>query len=335
MSVLSSGQSAIENVIHPRGNFNYLVVKCKYKGKVLRFIFDNGAEISLVRKDLFRRVKVFRGTVVDAKHQAKEFEMTKKKIKMKLMLPSETIVVKQPFILMDTLPELFVRNHIDGVLGNNVISQFDWDIDFKTRTVDILGSENETKDGFYEIAKNGDELIQSVIYTGDSLNVKEEIQVLLDCGFNGIVKMSKKVVDEYSEFCLFRKGLTGSIISQSHVFSPILASDLILDDMKVSNIPIVFSERFPKGSALIGLGFLSKFEKVIILNSKGKLLLKKKTSIEFTILSPDVKNDKIYGYLTDECNLNKRTQLFKIGQVINLSELKQKEYMWRSTITDN
>jgi hypothetical protein len=128
------------------GKSGHLYLKGQMNGITGLFLFDTGAEISLINEKYItgKELKIKPFTINDAKgikqtknvYLVKSFELDAIKINELDVFPADSLMWKSPKGIF------YNQDSIVGVVGNNIISKFIWDFDMVKKRVTVSNSKS-------------------------------------------------------------------------------------------------------------------------------------------------------------------------------------------------
>ena len=306
---------------------NYIFVDVKIKGKKMKFLFDNRVDYTAITRsklDYISKKKVPKFTIqgIDATGKTITISVTKKKYNIHM----DKIHSRINLLILDKVPEFFKEKGVDGILGNDVISELDWTLDFEQHRAKMYKDEEFTANDFLKIDK----------FKNDSINLKislEDKQDIISVPFEIDLGYSGKLICnldslQYKNPNLYSIGLTSSLARKNTIMeSTIEIGNLEFREFKIMNVPIENSKEIQKN--LLGVSFLSKFDKVILYNSKNQLWLMYKPFVFFSEEAVSLNENGEIRFLTakEKKNLDQNQLGSKLPNY-----WKSKTFNWKSTI---
>ncbi len=291
-------------------DFNLIFIEVNINNKPLTFLFDNGCETSFLfdKKENFYKYKIIAKTLVyDADKEKDTVFITKCKIE----IPALNIRKKLRMVI--TSPPLYLQEQgVSGVLGNDVISFYNWEIDFKKykiKTYDKLDTTNVIKLADF---KNKRDELSTILTIND---IKDTFDI--DLGFNQTLIYKQFLKKEENSY--IKKGMAESIVKNRIIDSTfIITSDICFFNQHCfTNIPISWNKKNKRN--LIGVGFLKEFDIFYIDNLTSTLWVQAKDSLQFYLPSVKVVNSKVMSITTHG---EKNDNSIKIGDVLSEEQIK-------------
>lgn len=297
----------------------YFIVNVNIENQNFKLAFDTGAQKTvLFNNKILNAQNADEIGMIGASGDTINGLLSKKKMKIEFLdfnifekiqicyLPNELVTLKKLF-------------DIDGLLGNDIISKYDWHLDFLNNNLKILSSSdkkaldvNNFIDVPFERKNNRDYLMFTIQIHKDS--IATQLPLLVDLGDISVISLKNQL--PYNRKKEFTKITINSTIS-GDAFSTfdIFTGSFNLANYQLSNI--VFTSTISKASNAVGLGFFKLFEDLYILNSKQNFLLKKINSAEIKLQSLGVIDEKIYSMLIPVDKYTKLDDFIKDGKLFN------------------
>jgi predicted aspartyl protease len=247
-----------------------IIVNVVVDGKKLNFIFDSGAQISMLFDDgSFNLEKAREVKVIDANDKPTKALIIRKKI----AIPSLKIKNKGYCLVMKNIPQALKELNIHGIIGADIINRCDWEINFKNLEISRLKKKfSLPKDSFYEINTHIDKTTHGtstyIIIDNDT------IPFLIDTGSNLILTAYKPNSDLQTSNLKLKVFAYSFTISSNYLedTSFIGLENITIGDFQIKDIPV--SYYMNKGTTnSIGTKFFKPFGRFYMLNSKNKILI--------------------------------------------------------------
>ena len=248
-----------------------IVVPVKIEGEVYRFIFDTGAQTTIISKHLSKKFNLEKKgsiPVRDSHHSTERLNVgIVKEMEIEDLQYSNVGVVVNDF--RDNLQ--FTCLGIDGILGMNVIHLNNWKIDYDKNEITALNGKSKissqgTTPLLFRI-KRGTPYIKLYV-NGD----KEEF--LLDIGKNGTaLSISPRVgIKEYNNKLI---GYSSFGMHGKMKFDTVRYAQVELSDGSYFYKKDVIVSQTAKSNFVIGTGYIEKYYQYIILDFKRNVLYMK------------------------------------------------------------
>jgi hypothetical protein len=304
-----------ENEVY-RKKIDFIFINVNIKGNNYKFLFDTGA-FTTVFYDIENVVKTDKNQSVNMINSMKDIDTTysfpKKDIPFELADYDIKIKGINKFIISKDIPKEFKDYNIRGVLGNNIISKFDWYYDFANNKLVICKDKrNIDKSEYVSITFDNVYRTECELITDKNCSLYDKY--LIDTGYSDILFHSK--VDCYKDYINYKSKIVTIAKNIDITDEKIIKTDLEFGNLKITGIPVNISDIINSDN-LLGIKFLKSFEKIYFLFSENKMLLKKQKKYTFTLTSPSVYDGKIYSFLENPSNLN-HFKKWDIGKEVKL-----------------
>jgi hypothetical protein len=272
----------VYEVIHFKLKDNMVVIPVTINGKTYSFIFDTGASTAFFSDSLAKNFKPKHSisvptTDADGIEQAVDFYLTDDTDNFQigsLYFDNVGYGVSNLDVFEDVL-----CTHIDGILGDNILSLLNWEIDFSNKTivvsqkpfsVDNYSMEIPFKESF------GNRTPEVKMQMG-----KYVFYAALDMGYNGGIKISDSIFFKSgkSSYLEYSKGEGRNDVT---LFNERITKNkykVVIDSFYIGNNLIVNEEvdiePYPSRK-LVGNSFLEQYEKVTINWKQKKIFLEGK-----------------------------------------------------------
>lgn len=314
------------NVFSQENGFNnkkldFIFINVKIKGDTYKFLFDTGA-FTTVFFDIDNAIKIDKNKRINLINSMKDVDTTysfpNKDIPFVLADYDVKIKGINKFIISKDIPKEFKDYNIRGVLGNNIISKFDWHYDFTNNKLEIC-KDKSTIDpsAYFNITFDNIYKTEGELITDKNCTLKDPY--LIDTGYSDILFHSK--IECYTDYINYKSKIVTVAKSIDVTDEKIVKTDLVLGNLKISSIPVNLCDK-NNSDNLIGIKFLKSFENIYFLFSEHKVLLKKQIKYNFTLTSPAVYDGLIYSFLENPSNPN----YFKKWQIGSAVQLEDKDY---------
>jgi|SRR5690554_1312339 len=276
LSLFSSeiyGQDKLSENFQTSTDSSFIIIPIEIDGRNYNVLFDTGSRFNLIYDDgsgsyNFKKARKVKG--LDSYNNQVEVSIIKKKIK----IPSLNINMKSVVAIMKEKdrPEIMKKFNIDGVLGADIINNYDWEIDYHNLKITRLTTNfNFLADSLYMIKTHIDKQTHQ-LSTNISIN-NDTIPFIFDTGMNSILTYNIAKQNLQNEKVILKSfayeyTIAGKDVDTSHIG----IKDIFIGNIKVENIPILYPKREIMHNA-IGSKFLKVFGKIYILNSIQKILL--------------------------------------------------------------
>lgn len=288
---------------------NVLVVPLTIRGasKVLRFVVDTGAEITIVNKRTAKALGLPPGTDIDLETVGRETTIPTVELKALRIGSYEAAEVRAASYDLSDLTAA-MDSPVDGVLGIDVLSQFSFTIDYgrKTMSISASGAPSNVQGLRFTLTRDSGGYLVPV-----TLNSDTDVDLLLDTGTN-MTQLPSNVWRSVTREWQPRKLLKGVVSSGQEAGHSYLAR---LDSLQIGNLridsPVVrfvlpastgtFAD--PEALGLLGSDILRHFVVTIDI-PQGHL---------FLALAPDFHDDPLEFSSIGIQFLKKDRRLFVVG----------------------
>jgi predicted aspartyl protease len=273
-------------------NRSAIILPVKINNKKYRFVYDTGAQATLISKEIMPRLPADRDdislkkkshiNITDVRNSVQKLKVS---VLDSLQLSPDLTYTGVGVLVYDfNKTPAFSCIQIDGVIGTNVIRQNNWKIDFDNHKVEVSGLEKEVKKTDKTIALPFSQDHRGVPYVDLFMNETEQ-QFMVDIGKNSdLISLSSELpFDEYqhktvghSSFGLFGKNKQDTITYGS-------ANLTDSAQFEIKNIRLTHATHT---HSLIGVGFLHKFYHTATFDYKNnQILLEKKENVNREIMN--------------------------------------------------
>ncbi len=309
-----------ENEVYHK-KLDFIFINVIIKGNNYKFLYDTGA-FTTVFYDIDNAIKIDKDKRLRMINGMKDVDTTYSfpKKDIPFVLADYDIKIKgiNKFIISKDIPKEFKDYNIRGVLGNNIISKFDWYYDFADNKLEIIKDKrNIDKSKYVSITFDNLYRTEGELITDKSCTVKDKY--LIDTGYSDILFHSK--IDCYIDYINYKSKIVTVAKNIDITDEKIIKTNLEFGNLKITGIPVNLCNK-SNSDNLIGIKFLKTFEKVYFLFSENRVLLKKQIKHTFTLTSPDVYDNKIYGFLENPSN----PSYFKKWEIGASVKLEDKDY---------
>ncbi|MCU0327444.1 MAG: hypothetical protein MUE53_00475 [Chitinophagales bacterium] len=273
-------------------------------------LFDNGFQFTtLINKNEYSLDK--RKLEIGDADSAKKF-ISKSLKKLKIKLKEDETEFKFYLFFLDTLPKELQKIGVDGVLGRDLISYYDWKIDYEKQTASIIKdknlllTENMIKIPFYS-SKNIDYL---------KFKIDDEIQTIqIDFGCDCFLYLNDKFVKNCETDSLYLTRKITSVVKNKIDTFNLKFRSLVSDSYRLENIPIKSNKNVVK--SLIGTRFFSVFNEVIMSYKDSAIYFKPFRDAVVCLPKVEVYDNKVKTLVFSKNNAS----IFRIDDEINEKEL--------------
>ena len=242
-----------------------IFIYAKVDGVVSLFLFDNASQKTILFvDDAYNLNDAKKISLFDSDEKRTEAYLKFDEVE----IPNLAIRYKSTIVLMKEIPLLFKEKNVRGIIGADIINNYDWDIDFQSLKISKLTKKQKSNNDFFEIQTYLD---KSKIVSADILFGLDTLSFQLDLGYNSVI--STALTSAKIENISFKKYAFGySIAAQNSIDTTFIGIDTInIGNMLINNIPINYSVN--EKSNLLGVSFFKPFGRMLILNSSNKILL--------------------------------------------------------------
>jgi hypothetical protein len=211
--------------------------------------------------------------------------------------------------------------NIDGILGNDLISKYDWYFNFKTYTISRVKNKpkkNINRDDFIvlNITKNQDRDFLEFDFLNTDGGVYQNIPLFVDFGKTGIISINDTL--NIPNIQLYKNLHLNTTAGGTAVrVSDLSTSNIKLNKYLLHNMILNIYPKSQNQSNAIGLGFFKMFDKVYLLNSEKKILLSTITNYTYKIKSITKKEGKIFNMLIPLNEFTKAEDFIENNLIIN------------------
>jgi hypothetical protein len=282
--------------------FRQIVVPTTFHKQSQKALFDNGAQLTVFfvekEEDLKNFKVVHTAEIIDAENRRKKTYLTKGNA---FSIAGIKVPRKIEVLVVVGIPKLLKERGIQLIVGNNVIGQSDWMIDFKTQTLSNCSPDlNYTTDDYFELPLIS---LPSTPYATVVQSNNQTDTVGLDFGYNGTLMTGKShymSAPQWEKYTLSESSIETRIDTQQMGAQNQL---MFAGGWCVQQLPVYRSERVQR--SLLGIDFLKAFDRLLLLNSERKLLLQKRENHQYTFPSWQVYNNKVVSVTKAIKNLRK------------------------------
>lgn len=297
-------------------SFGFVVIPITIKGKVYRFVFDTGAQTTVVSKELAEDIglkKQSNVSVSDALGSSQKLSVSV----MDTIYLGDFCYSNVGVLINDFQNNLqFSCLKIDGILGMNVIKLNNWEVNYDNTSITVFNNENISTHEYKAIPLNPNK--SGIPYAYFYINgIKEKF--MIDIGKNSdLISVSPEVkLDNpsslsigYSSFGMFGK----TIVDTTKYFNCSIS-----DSSNLNILNIVASQSNNKKS-LMGSGFFQKNCSSIIFDFKNNLLYisesknENKLPLTYGITPMLIENNIVIG--SKELNSSSNLDRLNLGDTI-------------------
>jgi hypothetical protein len=278
---------------------NYFYVDVEVNNVSLKLLIDNGATNTVLFKKILKPKELIK---LNSKNiEDKEFVIygSKKTIDISVKIDSKIKKSSIYVLQMDSLSDDIKALGFDGLLGRDVLSQFNWHFDYTSGVATPLDKNKELpiqKNNFFAIdffGTNAD-TIKSVKINNFLIN-----NILIDLGCNCHVLASNSICKEE----LFQISKSYTINDVNTVNKYHLSFDtLSIANELLKNIPIECQIESLNKKNVIGNLFFNIFDEVYFDYSKKQILIKKFETKDIFIPKIEIHNNKIKTIIGEKLN---------------------------------
>ncbi len=298
-----------QKTISFKENNNQILIEVIINNKPFTFLFDNGCERSILfdkKENLHNHNIIAKTLVYDANEKSDTVFIAKYKIRIPYLN------IKQKIKILIIEPPIILREQgINGILGNDIISLYNWEINFTKHTIGVhrkIDTRNFIKLANFE---NHNRELSTVL----SLDNESIDTFAIDLGCNQT--LTRKQINKRN-IQYVNIGVQESVIESNIDTAFIVNSNIcFLKQHCFTNIPIYWDKKNKYN--LIGVGFLKKFDVSFIDNSNHIFWVKKKKEIQFYLPNVKVFNSRVVAI--NYAKERNKTHL-KIGQVLTKEQSK-------------
>lgn len=287
--LLSSIKVYSQDILSTNYNSNedttLIILNTTIDGNDYRFLFDSGAQLCVIFNDGdIDLSKVRKVNAIDVHENKTEVSIIKKKIEIKTL----KIKHKGYCLIMDNKPDFMKELNIQGILGANIINQYDWKIDFAKLEIHRLKKVDISTNQFFELNTFFDKRTQ--LLSTNIINKKDTSNYTIDTGANLIIAGYKDELDE-NNIKLKRYAYTFTISSNLLNDSSLIGvENITIGNFVIQDIPFMYNNN-PQTNNTLGLMFFKPFKEIYILNTKNKIFVKKIEYFQYSFDNYIVKNN--------------------------------------------
>lgn len=264
-------------------SFSLLVVTVKIKGKPYRFVFDTGANATVISKELANTI----GLKEVSSITVKDVHKSSQKLPVGFIdtISLGNIHYTHVGVLVGDMKQINETSclHIDGILGMNAIGLNNWQINYDSSLITVSYINNKLL---------LPQTFKPIVFTLNSGSPRSDFTVngvkekfLIDMGSNGSISVSSKVKLGKADVLLVGYAATGLFgvgggfdTTKLYKVNTFTNPQLTMSDILVSQAKSVGS--------LIGTGFLEKNYNSVVFDFKNnKLFVQEKNNKDNTRLS--------------------------------------------------
>lgn len=254
----------------------FIILPIEIKGKTYKFLFDTGAQTTIVSQNLASTV----GIEAKGKISTEDSQKKKKKLTVSLIdtMIFEKIIYNDVGVLISDFNEntFFSCLEIDGILGMNVIKLNNWEVNFENKKLTLYDRNNKVfthHTSVIEFYRNRNMPFVD-LYVNDHVE-----QFLIDTGKNGNeVSISSKLPIQRVEEVFFGYSSLG-LFGKSNADTVKYAFAKLSDSSGFVQENVIISQ-CNKDKKLIGLGFFEERCNSIYFDFKdNKLYLNEKDKV--------------------------------------------------------
>lgn len=305
-----------QTLISYDNSFGLVVIPVTINGKVYRFVFDTGAQTTVVSKELADNIGLEKQSSVNVSDAHSSSQ------RLSVGVIDSINLGNFCYSNVGTLINDFQKNSqfsclkIDGILGMNIIKLNNWKVDYNSTSITVFNNENISLQEYKVIPLNPNK--NGIPYAYFFINgIKENF--MIDMGKNSdLISVSPKVILDnpnslsigYSSFGLFGK----TIVDTTRYFN------ISFSDSSNLNIANVVVSQSKNKKSLVGSGFFQANYSSIIFDFKNNLLYisenknKNKQPLSYGITPMLTENNIIIG--SKELNASPNLDKFNLGDTI-------------------
>lgn len=306
----------------------YFIVKAKIEGIHLNLIFDNGSQKTILFTDkIFNTQNAFKSNVITASKDTIEATISKNALKVEL-IDFDIVEKLQLVSVPNNIQFLQERYKIDGVIGNDIISKYDWHFDFKNYKVSLINRKHKKSIKLVDfvdviINKNQDRDYIEFEFINQSQNVIQKVNMFIDLGKTAAISVNDTLIIPHLK--IYRNlSLNTTFAGTTVSISDLSTSNFKLNQYLFNDMILNIYPKSQQRTNAVGLGFFKMFDEVYLLNSEKKLLMSRITNYNFKIKNLTKKDDKIYNMLIPISEFtNMEDFLDNNGLIINSKDMKE------------
>lgn len=263
------GQNKLTENFQTNKDSSLIIISVNIDGQSLPFLFDTGSRFNLLFDDgNYNLKKAQKVNGLDSYNNPTELYITKKKI----TIPSLKVKYKGVCAIMKDIPDFLKELNIRGIIGADLINNFDWKIDFNNLKITRLEKNLVLPmDSFYTIETHINEqkqVLDTYVTINDSI-----MPFIFDSGMNSIINVNGTSKSLQNENIILKSFAYLHTISGNYVdTSYIGVNNISIGNIQIENIPLAYSTKKIDQNA-IGTKFFRAFGEFYMLNSKNKILV--------------------------------------------------------------
>lgn len=310
---------------------DYFIIPISIDGVTYNFLFDNGADVTVLFGDKGGRVKTTKVTIYDADHNSTNAEFSKKKLSINLLNQGKKL--KSKIVLVEKGPSILVENGVDGILGRDIISRFDWKIDFNNKSLSIIdkNSIDKLNDKLHFELFVEDNVIIKNIQLSDSTTIDFK-SVFLDFGYSGFLQLKDTSFTSEANDLMY-VSVTQSVAGEQLDSTWIRSCNMHLGNFKMTDVPVFFDNE--RGKSVVGCKFLRNFGVVYLLYSENRVHLNFNDKFTHTFISPFIYKEKVMSYVESSSNSEYDLEIYSIYQDVNIDTIKTDTLKWNIQVIKN
>lgn len=313
---LSFSQSKYKTSFETNNDTTLIILKVNLDGNNYRFIFDTGAQISVIFNqsniDLSRSRTV---KAIDVYGKSSDVSIIRKKI----TIPSIKVANKGYCLIMNNKPAFMDYLNIDGIIGADLINKYDWKIDLKKLEIIRIDKKDKPNSENLFIIPTHYENERTRVIDTYIINNGDTSSYTIDTG-------ASLIIAAYKSDSLIKTNQTN--ILQSYTYNFTISSSYLedtsyisMENIKMGNLSIEeipFSNRRKIGTHnTIGLSFFKPFGEFYILNSNNVVLTPKVEKYQYYFPNFKIINDTI---MSQYQKINEPMSPSYLGKKINESD---------------
>lgn len=269
IEIHAQSQNKLTKNFQTNKDSSLIIISVNIDGQSLPFLFDTGSRFSLLFDDgNYNLKKTQKVNGLDSYNNPTELYITKKKI----IIPSLDVKYKGVCAIMKDIPDFLKELNIQGIIGADLINNFDWKIDFNNLKITRLEKNLVLPmDSFYTIETHINEqkqVLDTYVTINDSI-----MPFIFDSGMNSIINVNGTSKSLQNENIILKSFAYLHTISGNYVdTSYIGVNNISIGNIQIENIPLPYSTKKIDQNA-IGMKFFRAFGEFYMLNSKNKILV--------------------------------------------------------------